>query len=262
MAAGPHKDDWHQCGTCSGAASVQTPASTGAGSFTGGASSAGLSPTTPHTAPAACQHALEVRRGKPPQAPPHGSRRQGGRTGGGQINVDDDGGDAGADCAAGWASVQAAAGDTMGAHNIGRHGINPHGGAADLHGCSQQLPHNDCTDLEGLSDPFPGAGRKGPHPQLTTHTRPTWCSMAWTSETPPRRHGHDHPLLSDSPNKVGASKPEQGLHGGTKVEVDCLPSIPQPGKSAGAGQTRRWHVGVRFHGYYSVNRATTSLTSW
>jgi hypothetical protein len=139
VAAGPHKDGWHQCGTCSGAASLQTPASTGAGSFRGGASSAGLSPTAPHTAPAACQHALEVRRGNSPHRRRHmaaGGREDGWRA----ENVDDDGGDAGADCAAGWASVQAAAGDTMGAHNIGRHGINPHGGAADLHGC-----HNSST---------------------------------------------------------------------------------------------------------------------
>ncbi len=95
------------------AAGIETPASTGAGSVTGGTSSTGLSPTAAPAAQAACQHALEVRHGSSPHRYRHvvaGGREDRWRA----ENVDDRGCDAGADCAAGWASVHAAAWGTMG----------------------------------------------------------------------------------------------------------------------------------------------------
>jgi hypothetical protein len=111
-----------------------------------------------------------------------------------------------------------------------------------------------------LNDPLPGAGRKGPHPQLTTHTHTHKAHVQHGLDKRRLRHGHSHPLLSDTPSrlcKVGASKPEQGLHGGTKVEVDCLPSIPRSGKSAltqqqplshGGGRSGSSGMVLRFHG--------------
>jgi hypothetical protein len=85
--------------------------------------------------------------------------------------------------------------------------------------------HNSSTTMTArtLKDPFPGAGRKGPHPQLITRTHKAHVVQHGLDKRR-LRHGHGHPRLSDSPNrlcKVGASQPEQGLDGGTKVEVDC-----------------------------------------
>jgi hypothetical protein len=137
--------------TCSGAASVQTPANTGAGSFRGGTSSTGLSLTAAPAAPDACQHALEIRRGNSPHRHRHvaAGGMEGGRVAGrkrGRWRW----------CSwcrlRGWVGVYASSsvghdGVTVvqslkQVHTIGRHGINPHGGAADLHGS-----HNSSTTM-------------------------------------------------------------------------------------------------------------------
>ncbi len=81
-----------------------------------------------------------------------------------------------------------------------------------------------------------------PHPQLTTRTRPTWCSMDWTSGDSATDTVIHYSVTA--PTKLVPVSLSKGSASVTpRVEVDCLPSIRRPGKSVGRQGAGMWGCG-------------------
>ncbi len=126
----------------------------------------------------------------------------------------------------------------------------------------QQLHHNDCTDLEGLNGPLPGAGRKGPHPQLTTRTHKAHVVQ----------HGLDTVIHYSVTAPAGSAKlVPASLSKGSMVaprlrSTACRPFLSLVSqRTATVGESLGRHARcsgstVQDAPPYSVTRTTTSLT--